>query len=325
MTQQAHDSGPGRRRTAVFPPEVASVPASRRYVRQVLQDTGHEEWLDAAQLAVSEVATNAVLHAHTAFEVTVHTTADHLHVLVWDDETAQPVRRTSGPDDTTGRGLDLVAAVVDGFGVDVVGPSKVVWFSLGTDQPPGGGGLLMDRWHAGDEGTGRAAELPRREVHLLGMPYALWLSARRHHNTLMREYALHQQALHATPGRIPDELVAADRARSLVLTSLRAAPEEPTADLVLLVGEEQGRWFAALRDVLDAAEVLAAAGELLAEPGPPLVVAVRRWASGQVLDQLAGLPPTRWAGPVALPPGPAAPVVPVPAPGTPPGASSSSP
>ena len=45
------------------------MPASRRHVRRVLEEAGHEQWLDAAQLAVSEVASNAVLHAHTEFEV----------------------------------------------------------------------------------------------------------------------------------------------------------------------------------------------------------------------------------------------------------------
>ena len=298
------DIGTARRRTAVFPPEASSVPASRRHVRQVLTEAGHEEWLDAAQLAVSEIATNAVLHAHTPYEVTVHATAREVHVLVWDDDTAQPVRRSSGPDDTTGRGLDLVAAVVDGFGVDVVGPNKVVWFSLGTDQPLAGGGLLLDRWQAGDA-EGRP-DLPsddlRQRVVLQGMPTALWLSARRHHNTLMREYSLHQQAVHDTPGRIPDELVAADRARSLVLASLRNAADEPTNDLKLLVDPERGRWFTALRDVLDDAERLASAGELLAGPGPAPILAVRRWACAQVLAQLEGLPPTRWSGPLALPP-----------------------
>lgn len=292
------------RRTAVFPPEAASVPASRRYVRRALQEAGHEQWLDAAQLAVSEVATNAVLHAHTPFEVTVHTTARDAHVLVWDDETARPVRRTSGPLDTTGRGLDLVAAVVDGSGVDVVGPSKVVWFSLGTDQPPGGGGLLLDRWHGREADTGTddagAAGGAATPVVLLGMPRELWMSARAHHNTLMREYSLQQQAAHATPGRIPDALVAADRARSLVLAGLRDAGPAPACDLHLQVRPEHEGWFTALRDVVDEAERRARTGELLATPGPAAVVAVRRWACLEVLRQVRGGTATRWTGPLAL-------------------------
>lgn len=298
------------RRTALFPPEAASVPASRRHVRLALQESGHEDWLDAALLAVSEIASNALLHAHTAFEVSVHATDRDVHVHVWDDDTGPPVARPSGPEDTTGRGLALVAAVVDGFGVHVVGPSKVVWFSLGTDQPLGGGDVLLDRWQGREadvapDDTADPADGTARPVALLRMPRALWLSAREHHNTLMREYSLHQQAAQATPGRIPEELVAADRARSLVLSGVRAAPPSPSNDLRLQVRPEQGHWFEALRDTLDAAERLASAGELLASPGPAAIVAVRRWACAQVLQQLDGAPPEPWPGPLALPaPGP---------------------
>lgn len=298
-----------------FPPEPASVPAARRFVRGLLEQTGSEQWTDEAQLAVSELATNAVLHAHTAFEVAVQAGPDGVHVQVWDDDPFPPTRRSSGAEATTGRGLELVEAVAAEYGVQVVGPSKVVWFCLGTTRPIGATDVLLDRWQdRTGEDEAPAGEASR--VVLRAMPLALWLSAREHHNTLMREFALYEQThlyerhLHEqahlyeetqpAAGGVSPALVAADRARSLVLAALRRLEVAAQVDVVLAVRPEQAAWFEALRDVLDGAELLARSGELLATPGPPEIVRVRRWACDQVLGQLAGGRPLPWSGPLAL-------------------------
>lgn len=282
-----------------FPPEPASVPAARRFVRGLLEQAGSEQWTDEAQLAVSELATNAVLHAHTSFEVAVQAGPDGVHVQVWDDDPVPPTRRSSGARATTGRGLQLVEAVATEYGVQVVGPSKVVWFCLGTTRPAGATDVLLDRWQ---ERSGEA-DAPSGEssrVVLRAMPLALWLSAREHHNTLMREFALYEQTHLYEQGGVSPALVAADRARSLVLAALRRLEVAAQVDVVLAVRPEQAAWFEALRDVLDGAELLARSGELLATPGPPEIVRVRRWACDQVLGQLAGHRPLPWSGPVAL-------------------------
>lgn len=287
--------------TRAFLPEPRSVPAARRFVRELVLAAGLEDWVGDAQLAVSELCTNAVLHAHTPFEVTVQVCPEGVYVQVWDDDPVLPARRVSGASSTTGRGLELLAAVATASGVQAVGPNKVVWFSLGTVGPETAEQVLLDRWRDQPaEGSDEPAA-PARAVVLRGMPVSLWLSAREHHNTLMREFSLHQQAVQASPGRVPPDLVAADRARSLVLAALRAAGEGPSVDLQLHVRPQQAAWFTALRDVLDRAERLALDGDLLAPPGPPEIVSVRHWACGQVLAQLHGAAPTAWAGPVALP------------------------
>jgi hypothetical protein len=289
-----------------FPPEASSVPAARRFVRDLLLSSGQGRWVEEAQLAVSELSTNAVLHAHTAFEVAVQVWQDGVYVQIWDDDPVLPARRVSDAGSTTGRGLELVEAVATYHGVQTVGPTKVVWFCLGMSRPDAAEDVLLDRWRDRSDEAEALPEGGARDVVLLSMPSALWLSAREHHNTLMREFALHQQAVQATPGQVPARLVAADRARSLVLAALRAAPARASVDLRLQVRPEQARWFEALRDVLDDAERLARSGDLLAEPGPSEIVAVRHWACDQVLDQHAGGAPVTWSGPLALLPQPGA-------------------
>lgn len=287
--------------TRSFAPEPRSVPAARRFVGELVLGAGHERWLGDAQLAVSELCTNVVLHAHTPFEVTVHVSPDGVYVQVWDDDPVLPARRVSSTASTTGRGLELLTAVATSSGVLAVGPAKVVWFCLGMDRPDGAQDVLLDRWRSTLQDTADGPAAPAVEVLLQDMPARLWLAAREHHNTLLREFCLFEQAVLATPGQVPTQLVAADRARSLVLAALRAAGPGPSVDLVLQVRPEQAAWFEALRDVLDRAERLALAGALLAPPGPAEIVAVRHWACAQVLAQLHGGAPGAWTGPVELP------------------------
>lgn len=291
-----------RSTTRTFAPEARSVPAARRFVRDLVLSAGLDQWVGDAQLVVSELCTNAVLHAHTPFDVTVEVDHDGVYVQVWDDSPALPARRVSDVVSTTGRGLQLLAAVATSSGVQTVGPTKVVWFCLGTVRPDVAQDVLLDRWRDRPQDTGAEPDGPTTAVVLAGMPAPLWLAAREHHNTLMREFSLHEQALQDTPGGVPADLVAADRARSLVLAALRAAPDPgPRVDLHLRVRRDQARWFEALRDVLDRAERLARDGALLAPPGPAEIVAVRHWACGQVLAQLHGAAPTPWDGPAELP------------------------
>ena len=286
--------------TRSFPPEPRSVPAARRFVRDLVLGGGHDDLVGDAQLAVSELCTNVVLHAHTPFEVTVEVSPEGVYVQVWDDDPVLPARRVSSAASTTGRGLELLAAVATSSGVLAVGPAKVVWFCLGSARPDPEQEVLLDRWRERPEDLEVGAE-PAVEVVLRSMPGPLWLAAREHHNTLMREFSLYEQVVRATHGQVPEALVAADRARSLVLAALRAADGGPSVDLVLAVRPEQARWFEALRDVLDRAEQLALSGALLAPPGPSEIIAVRHWACGQVLAQLHGAAPTAWTGPVRLP------------------------
>lgn len=284
-----------------FPAEAASVPAARRFVRATLDHAGHEQWLDAALLAASELATNAVLHAHSAFEVSVHVQDEGVYVQVWDDDPMPPDRRVTDEGSTTGRGLELVGAVATFHGVQTVGPSKVVWFSLGMPRPEAAADLLLDRWSDLAPQQPAEQEEPGRDVVLRDMPVPLWLAAREHHNALMREYTLQQHTAAVRGSHVQELLVRADRARSLVLSGLRKAGPGEVVDVLLQVRPGQAAWFTALRDVLDRAELLARSGELLAAPGPQVIVDVRRWACRQVLQQLAGGGAEPWAGPTTAP------------------------
>ncbi|MEO6318608.1 MAG: ATP-binding protein [Acidimicrobiales bacterium] len=115
-----------------FAPEALSVRAARDFVATVLRVNVFEGDADAALLLVSELATNAVRHAGTPFEVTVEVRGPSVRVAVIDGDISHPPRvRRPGADETSGRGLLIVEELAERWGTEVLGDgSKSVWFVL---------------------------------------------------------------------------------------------------------------------------------------------------------------------------------------------------
>jgi anti-sigma regulatory factor (Ser/Thr protein kinase) len=111
-----------------LPPEPNSAGAARRFVAAVLGAGG--EVAELAVLLVSELVTNAVIHAQTSFEVAVHVDDDCLRVEVSDQNPNMPSLRSYLRESTNGRGLHMVATSADHWGFDARPAGKVVWFEL---------------------------------------------------------------------------------------------------------------------------------------------------------------------------------------------------
>jgi anti-sigma regulatory factor (Ser/Thr protein kinase) len=109
-------------------PLAAAVSAARRYVRDTLHRLHRTDVLDAAELAASELTTNACLHARTPFEIRVVVRDDgRVRIEVSDDSPRAPHRRRHNLDATTGRGLELLSAIGE-WGVAERPGGKTVWF-----------------------------------------------------------------------------------------------------------------------------------------------------------------------------------------------------
>jgi anti-sigma regulatory factor (Ser/Thr protein kinase) len=117
---------------AVLPGEPASVPEARHYAKRLLAQQLTEDQLGDVVLVVSELVSNAVLHAGTP-RITVRFVlgARRLRVEVHDCSREVPVLiQGRGPDDEHGRGMQLVndLAVAWGVETDPLGhPGKSVW------------------------------------------------------------------------------------------------------------------------------------------------------------------------------------------------------
>lgn len=111
--------------------EPKSVGRARRFCSATLQAWGvRAPVVDTCVLLVSELATNAVLHARTEFTVSIDLDP-RLRVEVFDGDARLPHARDFGPAAASGRGLHLVEtlAVSSGTVTHATG-GKSVWFEL---------------------------------------------------------------------------------------------------------------------------------------------------------------------------------------------------
>jgi anti-sigma regulatory factor (Ser/Thr protein kinase) len=120
-----------------FPRRSESIGQARRFVREALGDE-HRETLEAAELMVSELATNSVQHARSAFEVTIAGAGDSVRIEVRDCGQGHPTPQSPSPRQARGRGLRIVEALAGSWGVDPAPNGKTVWFTIPRSADRGG-------------------------------------------------------------------------------------------------------------------------------------------------------------------------------------------
>lgn len=124
------------------PEEVAGL---RRVLGIHLRIWGLQELTDAVQLCVSELVANVITHVGVGTPTTlaVSMNGTHLRVEVHDpDPRSLPTLIDATDDAEGGRGMALVTATTDRWGVELRGDRKVTWceFAVGLDMPAGHGG-----------------------------------------------------------------------------------------------------------------------------------------------------------------------------------------
>ena len=107
-----------------------AIGGARRFVGATLQRWGYPEVVDDAALVVSELATNAVLHARSAFHVSVAVAGEGIRIAVHDESPVAPSPRQSSVSSATGRGLRMVGAVSSRWGTVPLPNRKAVWAEL---------------------------------------------------------------------------------------------------------------------------------------------------------------------------------------------------
>jgi anti-sigma regulatory factor (Ser/Thr protein kinase) len=107
---------------------------ARAWLRARLSDWS-SDGVEAVQLLVSELVTNAVLHTNDPVEVTAVRSGSRVTVEVTDRNPSKPVLKTYGRDAATGRGLRLVESLADEWGVRGDENRKAVWFRVVDGAP----------------------------------------------------------------------------------------------------------------------------------------------------------------------------------------------
>ncbi|MFD5149054.1 ATP-binding protein [Streptomyces sp. NPDC058401] len=126
----------GQRRRLALRSVRGAVGKGRDFTRRALRDWGWDgrESAEDALLVVSELVTNAALHAHGCEEL-VLTAGETLRIEVLDGVTELPcpgaVRRPGVPG---GHGLHLVRRLSDRWGCYPAGAGKVVWAEIESSR-----------------------------------------------------------------------------------------------------------------------------------------------------------------------------------------------
>ncbi|MEU3776864.1 ATP-binding protein [Streptomyces sp. NPDC032472] len=129
--------------------DLKAVGEVRKALRELMRHRCRADTAEVAELLITELVTNALVHTDQGAEVAATLTPTRLRVEVR-DYAAGRIRPyvPTADDGTHGRGLLLVQGLADAWGVDAVAPGggKVVWFEL-----DGAFGALEG---AGDAGPG---------------------------------------------------------------------------------------------------------------------------------------------------------------------------
>jgi anti-sigma regulatory factor (Ser/Thr protein kinase) len=110
-----------------LPPEPSSATRARTLAREQLEATCSKDIIDTIALLVTELVTNAILHARTPMSLTVDSLPHHVRICVEDASSERPTVQQYDASAVTGRGLALVEQLASSWGVDATPAGKVVW------------------------------------------------------------------------------------------------------------------------------------------------------------------------------------------------------
>ena len=298
--------------TAELEPDPVSVGSARRLVARALEEWRREELVDTATLVVSELVTNAVLHARSPVVLTLLLGDDGVRIEVADASPEGPAPKDYSANAATGRGLHVISGLATEWGVrDVPGDGKVVWIDLSQEhewssvaEPD------LSQWsdlEPGDDaaagGAGADPDSPELlEVAIVGLLVDLQRRVAEHHDELMREFALilARRPDHQVPARLLD-LVAELNARFGAFTAgtqneLAAAERrgDETVDLRYRVPPDVSPAAVRLGRLLDEADEYCRAGDLLTLATPGELLDFRRWFLEEFVRQSSGDPARPW-------------------------------
>ncbi len=281
-----------------LPPRATSAGVARRLVSDALAGSEYADLADDALVAVSELVTNALVHAGTEIEVQVSIDRRGVLVEVYDGNPQAPVLRRYSRQSGTGRGLHMVDGMVDDWGIFHRGEGKVVWFRLGQPTGPAERDPLS------------AGEPDAVTVELRDFPLLIHTAWQEHSAALLREYLLmhlgdgeevlafqrHAGASEAL-GLLADQLPRLDIEPDLDHVMADAVEPQVTAPVVeLSVPRALVEAFAQLDLMMDDAVEAADTGDMMVPGTQPELREMRRWICDQIRSQaLTAAEPEPWS------------------------------
>lgn len=278
---------------------------ARRWVVDTCHDIARSDLVECAELGVSELVTNALLHAEPPLSVRVRGTREHPRVEVRDGSVEVPPMPTTAPQDdddlllTFGRGLSIVARSAAAWGVEVEDDGKIVWF-----VPAGGPrDRLVEGLVTGVVSGPTATEPDPDElrINVLGVPLRSFIEFQSHYRELRREVrllALAHEADYPLAKNLSDLFGSLDRdlrdgigadqieqalASGVAATDLQVSMPHQTAATI-------GRFI----ELLDLADAFCREERLLSLARTPEQQRFQRWFLSEFVRQEGGEPARPW-------------------------------
>ncbi len=113
-------------------PTARSVKQGRDLVHRVLGDSDDDR-VQTTAILTDELVANAVTHGRPPILLAIHRDTRGVTVAVTDTGPGVPVLRAAAPVAESGRGLAIVDALSDDWGIDGLPDGKRVWFRVGPD------------------------------------------------------------------------------------------------------------------------------------------------------------------------------------------------
>jgi anti-sigma regulatory factor (Ser/Thr protein kinase) len=278
---------------------------ARRWVVGLCHDIARSDILECAELGVSELVTNALLHAEPPLSVRVRGTHEHPRVEVRDGSLDLPQMPTDGPADeddlllTFGRGLSIVARCSAAWGVELERDGKIVWFVPATES----GDEMVPGVVTGETTTPASTQPSADEmrIDIRGVPLRSFVEFQRHYRELRREVrllALAHEAEYPLAKDLSDlfgslerdlrEGIGADQIEQALqsgaaTTELHVAMPRQTAATI-------GRFI----ELLDLADAFCQEERLLSLARTPEQQRFQRWFLNEFVRQEKGEPPIAW-------------------------------
>jgi anti-sigma regulatory factor (Ser/Thr protein kinase) len=137
-----HSAVIGRRETGrsveasrSFSADLRSPRRARRFATEAMQPWADDDLIADAAAVITELATNAIVHAASAFTVTVQALTDGVRLSLLDSNPHRPLPREPAQMSTSGRGLRMVASLARDWGSDIRPDGKLVWAELASGTP----------------------------------------------------------------------------------------------------------------------------------------------------------------------------------------------
>ncbi|MGZ5401117.1 MAG: ATP-binding protein [Nocardioides sp.] len=290
-------------------PGPRSVQQARHWVVAMIREIGRPELAETTELAVSELVTNAVLHAEPPIEIRVRGTRLHPRVEVRDGSPEPPVMPTPARAEidpveldenqlllTFGRGLDIVSRCADAWGAELEENGKVMWFApAARTHDTGVVGQVT-----GQLPTGRRT--PRPDAHafrLLGVPLPSLNDFQRHYQELRREVRLlalaHEE--HYPLAKTLSDLFGSMQRELREGLDVHPAEQRPdgTVDLTVRLSAESAETMGRFVELLDFADEFCSRERMLSLARSPTQVAFQTWFLTEFVRQRAGRDPLAWS------------------------------